>query len=231
MACGDYAHSGLPGGDLKTSVSRRGRGGAGETMPVPMDNRRPPLPPGVRAILWLDGVLLVAAALALAGMSPALGHGASAWTWMALGGAILTAGLAALSAFELTRPDARRAWFWLPVPAFALWIGASGVGCLSLPQGVDLMGDTPAEAAQCLGFLLGVSAPLLALILFMLWRTPRPLRGRAAAMGALASAGAAGALLTVFHPHDPALLDLAGHATAIALVLAISAGAARFRAT
>lgn len=187
-----------------------------------------PLPPGVRAILWLDGVLLLAAALALAGMSPALGKGDSAWTWIALGGSILTAGLAALSAFELSNPGASRAWLWLPVPVLLLWVGASGLGCLTLPQGTDVWGDTMAEAGECLGFLLAVSAPLLALILFMLWRSAPVVRGRALAMGALASAAAGSSLLVLVHPHDTAVLDLAAHGIALAVVLAISAAAARF---
>jgi hypothetical protein len=191
-----------------------------------MDTRQ--LPPGVRAILWLDGVLVVAAALALAGMKPALDAGATAWTWIALGGAILTAGLAALSAFELTTPGASRAWLWVPVPTFALWAAASGLGCLSLPADTEVWGDTLAEARKCLGFLLAISAPLLALILFMLWRAAPAVRGRALAMGALASAAAASAMLALVHPHDAALLDLGAHAVALAVVLAISAGAARF---
>jgi hypothetical protein len=194
-----------------------------------MDTRRRPLPPGVRAILWLDGVLLVAAVLALAGMKPALGHGASAWTWMALGGAILTAGLAALSAFELATARAGRAWLWVPVPTFALWTAASGLGCLSLPIDADVWGDSLPEARQCLGFLLAVSAPLLGLMLFMLWRAAPQVRGRALAMGALASAAAASALLALVHPHDAALLDLGAHAIALAVVLGISGGVARFR--
>jgi hypothetical protein len=197
--------------------------GASETRPA-----KAPLPPGVRAILWLDGVLLLAAALALAGMSPALGKGASAWTWIALGGSILTAGLAALSAFELSNPGASRAWLWLPVPVLLLWLGASGLGCLNLPQGTDVWGDKVAEAGKCLGFLLAVSAPLLALMLLMLWRSAPVVRGGALAMGALASAAAASSLLVLVHPHDTAVLDLAAHGIALAVVLAISAAAARF---
>jgi len=66
---------------------------------------RVPWPPALRAILWLDGVLLVAAGLALGGKPPALGHGADLWTWLALAGSTLTAVLAALSAFQLSLPS------------------------------------------------------------------------------------------------------------------------------
>src|SRR5688572_22113397 len=125
----------------------------------------------VRAILWLDGVLLVAAALALAGMPPAIERGASAWTWLALAGSTLTAATAALSAFELAAGQRRRAWLWLPLPSLLLWIGASGLGCFAPADGADLWGDTLGEAGQCLKFLLAISAPLLALIVFMLRRS------------------------------------------------------------
>jgi hypothetical protein len=52
--------------------------------------------------------------------------------------------------------------------------------------------------------------------------------GRAMALGALASAGAAASLLTLVHPHEGALLDLGAHAVAIATVVGISTLAARF---
>jgi hypothetical protein len=189
---------------------------------------RLPWPPAARALLWMDAVLLVVAALAVGGMPPALGHGASAWTWIALGGSTLTAVLAALSAFELSAPGRRQAWALLPVPAFLLWIGASGLGCLAPPSGAEVWGDEVSEAGKCLGFLLAISLPLLALILFMLWTAPL-MTARTLALGAIASAGAAASLLALVHPHDAALLDLGAHAVAIAIVLGITAAAARIR--
>ena len=189
--------------------------------------RRLPLPPAVHAILWLDGVLLVAAALALIGMPPALGRGASAWTWLALAGSTLTAASAALSAFELSERGRSRAWTWLPVPALILWIGASGAGCFGAE---NAWGATAAEAAQCLKFLLAISAPLLALMVFMLWRVaPRP-PALVLALGGLASAGAAASLLAIVHPHAPALLDLGAHAIALAIVLGATAAVTKIGA-
>lgn len=187
---------------------------------------RSPWPGAVRAILWIDAVVLAALALAAGGKPLALGYGDTLWTWTASGGAALTAALAALSAFELTSPERSRVWGWLPVPGFALWIGASGLGCLALPGGANAWGDTLAEAGECLAFLLKISAPLLALMLFMLWRAAPLMPWRAVAMGALASAGAAASLLALVHPHDVALLDLGAHAIAIAAVLAAGAVAA-----
>ena len=186
-----------------------------------------PWPAALRAILWMDAVVLAGLALAAGGKLPMLGYDSGLWTWTASAGSTLTAMLAALSAFELTSPGRRRLWGWLPVPGFALWIGASGLGCLSLPGGTDVWGDTLAEAGECLAFLLKISAPLLALMLFMLWRAAPLMPWPAVAMGALASAGAAAGLLALVHPHDAALLDLGAHAIAIAVVLAVGAVAAR----
>lgn len=177
----------------------------------------------VRAILWLDAVVLAALALAAAGKPSALVHDQSVWTWAASAGSTLTAVLAALSAFELTAPGRSRLWSWLPLPGFVLWIGANGLGCLALPNSSDVWGDTLAEAGECLRFLLLVSAPLLALMLFLLWRVAPLMPWRAATMGAVASAGAGATLLALVHPHDVALLDLGAHAISLAAVLTAAA--------
>ena len=197
-----------------------------------MDSVRPalPWPPAVHAILWLDGVLVVAALLALIGMPPALAQltseDASTWTWLAFVGSGLTAVSAALCAFGLGTPGRSHAWLLLPVPALALWIAGSGMGCVG---GEDVWGETLAEAGRCLGFLLMIATPLMVLILFMLWRAAARVPGRMLAMGALASAGAAASLLALVHPHDMSFLDLGAHAVALAVVLCVSALAARFR--
>jgi hypothetical protein len=197
-----------------------------------MDSVSPalPWPPAVHAILWLDGVLVVAALLALIGMPPALAQltseDASTWTWLAFVGSGLTAVSAALCAFGLGTPGRSHAWLLLPVPALVLWIAGSSMGCVG---GEELWGETTAEAGRCLGFLLMISTPLLVLILFMLWRAAARVPGRMLAMGALASAGAAASLLALVHPHDMSFLDLGAHAVALGVVLAISALAARLR--
>jgi hypothetical protein len=192
--------------------------------------RKPlPWPPAVHAILWLDAVLVFGAALALGGMPPELRHDASAATWMAIAGSTLTAALGALSAFELCAPRRNRAWLWLPVPALALWLAGSGLGCLGVQESAELWGDTPDEAGRCLAFLLGVSAPLFAVILLMLWRFAQPMPARVLAMGGLASAGAAASLLALVHPHDAPLLDIGVHALALVVLIGTGALAARFR--
>jgi negative regulator of sigma F NrsF-like protein len=185
-------------------------------------------PPAVRAILWLDAVLLVAAALALAGKPPALGQ-ADLWTWLALGGAALTAVLAALAAFHLGAPKHNPVWAQLPVPALVLWAAASGLGYLTMSAGAEVKGDTLGEARECLGFLLLTGLPLLALIVFMLWRAAAAAPRRVLTMGALASAGAAASLLMLVHPHASPALDLCAHGAAIAVLLGIAAAVAGLR--
>ena len=185
-------------------------------------------PPALRAILWLDAVVLVAAGLAFGGKPLALGHDADLWTWLALAGSTLTAVLAALSAFHLSLPASNHVWAQLPAPAVVLWVVAS-VGCLTLPADADAWGGSLPEAGECLGFLLTTGLPLLALMAFMLWRAAPHAPRRALWMGALASAGAAASLLTLMHPHPASTLDLCAHATAIVVVLGIGAAAARLR--
>jgi len=185
-------------------------------------------PPALRAILWLDAVLLVGAGLAFSGKPVALGQGADLWTWLALAGSTLTAVLAALSAFHLSVPSASHVWAQLPAPAFVLWVAAS-VGCLVMPADADALGDPLPKAGECLGFLLTTGLPLLALMVFMLWRAAPLAPRRALSMGALASAGAAASLLTLVHPHPASLLDLCAHASAIVVVLGIGLAAANLR--
>jgi hypothetical protein len=185
-------------------------------------------PPALRAILWLDAVLLFAAGLAFGGKPLALSHDADPWTWLALTGSTLTAVLAALSAFHLSMPSANQVWAQLPAPAFVLWLAAS-VGSLTMPASADAWGDTLPEAGECLGFLLTAGLPLLALMIFMLWRAAPHAPRRALLMGALASAGAAASLLTLVHPHPASVLDVCAHATAIVVVLGIGAAAAGLR--
>ena len=186
-------------------------------------------PPALRAILWLDVVLLVAAAFALAGKPPALAQ-ADLWSWLALGGAALTAVLAALAAFHLAADRDNAVWALLPVPALMLWAAASGLGYLTMPAGVEATGDTPGEALSCVGFLLMTGVPLLALIVFMLWRAAPFAPRRVLSMGALAAAGAASSLLMLVHPHASPALDLCAHAAVVAMLIGIAAAVARLKA-
>jgi len=193
-----------------------------------MRHSRSSWPPAVRAILWMDAVLVIAGILAFARVHPALGSGSGTWTWTALAGSTLTAGLAALSAFETSVPGRGRAWAWLPVPALALWLAATGLDCAAIPEGAHAWGSTLAEAGQCLRFLLSMSVPLLVLILAMLWWMAPARPALPMLLGALASAGGAASLLALVHPHPASFLDLAAaHAVALLVVLAAGAAASR----
>ena len=190
--------------------------------------------PSWRAGTWLGCVALIALALAARADLRAIGArlAAAPDMWLAVAGSIATAVLAAIAVFELSLPDRRPAWAWLPVPAVALWLGASGVGCLRL----EPIGSTPPASLQeatrsCLPFILGLSIPLAAMLVAML-RRARPLRpGPVAAMGGLASAAAAASLLWFVHPFDAGLLDLVVHALAVLVVIALTrlAGARTLR--
>jgi hypothetical protein len=118
----------------------------------------------------------------------------------------------------------------LPTPAFLLWVAASGLGCVGVSGEEETWGRNFGEASECFAFLLMVSAPLLAVMFGLLWWAGPTLPWRALAMGAVASAGAAATLLTLWHPHHATFLDLGAHAAALAAVLGIAALTARIRA-
>ena len=145
--------------------------------------------------------------------------------WLAVVGEVATMVLAAFAAFALGRPDASRAWALAPLPALGLWFAATGAGCLRdwvVPGTADI---SPAvEARECLTFILAVSIPLSALMIFMLRRSLSLQPGLTAAMAGLAAAAAAATLLNFFHPFDATATDLAVHTGAVLLVVVASRG-------
>jgi hypothetical protein len=184
-------------------------------------------PPGLRAIAWL--LLVLAGAVVMASIADlhamAMRLAAALDMRLAVAGSTLTAILAVVSAFELSLPDRARAWALLPLPAAALWLGASGMGCLRmwlLPY--STVGTLSETAHDCMMFIVGISLPL-SVVLFLMLRQARPLRpGLVAGMGGLAAAAAAASLLWFVHPYDTAATDVAVHIVAVLIVV----GAARF---
>ena len=178
-------------------------------------------PPVLRALFWLALVAAVAAVLATFADVAAMWHrlAASPDMWLAVLGSIATAATAAFAAFEISLPDRSRAWALLPVPALALWVGASGLGCMRayvLPgTHIAAIGET----RDCLLFIIGLSVPLSAALILMLRRAYSLAPTLTAAMAGLASAAAAATLLNFFHPFDAAAIDLAVHAAAVVLVV------------
>jgi hypothetical protein len=199
------------------------QGLAGDLKPV-----RPLQRPALRAAIWLAVVAAIAVGLAVLANVNAmwLRLTAAPDLWLAAAGSAMTAVLAAFAAFELSLPDAPRAWAALPLPAAAVWIAASGLGCLRTwiaPQShVAAMG----EARDCLFFIVALSVPLAALLFVMLRRAYPLYLGLTAAVGGLAVAAAAATLLNFFHPYDAAATDLAVHAVAVAIVIGLSSALA-----
>jgi hypothetical protein len=182
---------------------------------------RPLLSPPLRALTWLALVVAIAGALAMFANLPAMWHRLMATPDMALAaiGSATTAVAAAFAAFELSLPDRSRAWALLPVPAFALWLGASGLGCLRAYVLPGTHVATMGETRDCLVFIIGLSLPLSAVLILMLRRGCSLAPALTATMAGLASAAAAATLLNFFHPYDAAATDLVVHLFAVGLVV------------
>jgi len=183
---------------------------------------RPLPPPALRTLIWLMLVAAVAVAIAMFADVTAMWRRMTAIPdmWLAVLGSIGTMATAAFAAFELSLPDRSRAWGFLPLPALALWVGASGLGCMRayvLP-GTHVAGT--GEMRDCLLFIIGLSVPLSAALIVMLRRAYSLAPPLTAAMAGLASAAAAATLLNFFHPFDAALADLAVHAVTVLIVVA-----------
>lgn len=174
-------------------------------------------PPTLRALGWLAAVGALGIGLAaVRDMGVVMSRLAMAPDlWLSAVGALLTAALAAIAAFQLSVPGAQKAWALLPLPAALLWLGASGWGCL---RG-EVLGLEPRTPLECLRFIVLLSVPLSALLVWLL-RRACPLRpGLVAVLGGLAAAAAAAALLPLVHPHDPSALDLGAHMLAVGVVV------------
>jgi hypothetical protein len=133
---------------------------------------RPLPPPALRTLIWLMLVAAVAVAIAMFADVTAMWRRMTAIPdmWLAVLGSVATMATAAFAAFELSLPDRSRAWALLPLPALALWVGASGLGCMRayvLP-GTHVAGI--GEMRDCLLFIIGLSVPLSAALIVMLRR-------------------------------------------------------------
>jgi hypothetical protein len=181
-------------------------------------------PPTLRALGWLAMVGVIGVGLAtfadVNGMIRRLA--ATPDLWLAAGGSLLTAILAALAAFQLSLPDRTPAWALLPLPAAALWIGASGLGCLRSWVAPETQPIPPMEPASCLMLILGFSVPLSALLIVMLRRGYSLRPNLTAVVAGVACAAAAAALLNFVHSYDAAATDLAAHAVAVAIVIVLN---------
>lgn len=179
--------------------------------------------PIARAIFWLAGAA-AGASLLVAGLANTAEFMARAQDLrqkIELIATLATGILAVLAAFEMSLPDRSRAWALLPMPALALWLATTGLGCL---QGwIDGTPTDLRESAECFLILIGTSIPLGLALSWMLRRAkpmePMPV----AAMGGLGVAGIAAFVLQFFHPFDITIIDLAIHAVAIGMIVGVSA--------
>jgi hypothetical protein len=178
-------------------------------------------PPGLRVLFWLAIIGAVSLALAMVSDVGAMMHRlmAAPDMWLAVVGSVLTAVLAAAAAFQLSLPDRKAAWALLPLPAFLLWIGASGMGCLRPLSVADAYPMPPSGTEHCLMFILGLSLPLCLLLIVMLRRGFSLRPNLTAIIAGLACASAAATLLNFIHPYDAAATDLAVHALAVTIVI------------
>jgi hypothetical protein len=178
--------------------------------------------PALRAFGWLAIVAALGVALATFADVHAMVRrlAAAPDMWIAGIGSLLTAVLAVLAAFQLSLPDRKAAWALLPLPAAAVWICASGIGCLR-PWGLpDANPAALGETENCLIFILGISVALSIILIAMLRRAYSLRPNLAAAMGGLTCAAAAATLLNFIHPYDAAATDLAVHAFAAGVIVA-----------
>jgi hypothetical protein len=182
---------------------------------------RPLLSPPLRALIWLALVAAAAGGLAMFANLAAMWERLTATPDMMLAaiGSAATAATAAFAAFELSMPDRSRVWALLPLPAFALWLGASGLGCLRAYVLPGTHVATMGETRDCLVFIVGLSVPLSVVLILMLRRACSLAPGLTATMAGLASAAAAATLLNFFHPYDAAATDLVVHLFAVGLVV------------
>ena len=177
--------------------------------------------PGLRALAWLGLVTAAAAVLAsfsdLSDIVYRLHYVPD--MWLAVIGSVLTTILAAVATFQLSLPDRSPGWALLPLPGLAVWIAASGMGCLRAWVIPDMHPASLEEAKTCFTFIVALSVPL-SIVTVLMVRRAFPMRPNlTAATGGVAVAAAAATLLNFFHPYDVGATDLVVHVVAIGLVI------------
>jgi hypothetical protein len=177
--------------------------------------------PLVRFFVWLALVVGIAVGLAMIqDLQPLiLRFGGSLDLCASATGSLLTAVLAGVAALQLSLPDRKPCWALLPLPAAALWIGASAIDCLRSWAAVSAGSIALGGTDNCLLFILAVSIPLSVLFVLML-RSGYSLRPNLTSIACgLASGAAAATLLNFVHAHDATATDLAVHAFAVCAVI------------
>ena len=187
---------------------------------TPVRRLRPPL---LRAGLWLVATTVISAGIiaAAADLPIFMERARDPRQRVELTATLATGLLAILAAFELSLPDRSRAWAWLPLPALTVWLTASGLGCME--NWISGASYDFAESAECFLILIGISLPLGIALCWMLMRAKPIAPASVTAIGGLGVAAMAAFLLQFFHPFDVTIMDLAIHAVAVLIVIAVSA--------
>lgn len=179
-------------------------------------------PPAQRIAVWV-GVI----ALAVLAMTPFVDWPTvmprvmvSPDAWLAIVGSALTAVTAVIAAVRLGLPDASRRWALLPIAPAALWLGASGAGCMRIaPVAASTAAAGAQDSGDCFAFIVGVSVPLVLVLALILRRSYTLHPHLMTQMAGLACAAASATLLVLIHPFQISWLDLGMHAMAVALVM------------
>ncbi len=173
--------------------------------------------PAVRALEWLAVVAAVSLAviLSFANLGVFWQRVATPRVAVECAATALTGIAGIFAAFELSVPGRSLRWAALPLPPFLVWLAASGLGCLE-----NGLGSGVGESSHCFVFIVAVSTPLGASLMWML-RRARPIAPLpVAALGSLGAAATAAFVLQFFHPFDVTVIDLTLHLAAVAVVMA-----------
>ena len=184
---------------------------------------RPLAPPLLRAAIVVAAIIAgIAVAVAVGGNVGDLLQRYSGredllgWELTAM---MATGVLAVTGAFFLSVPGRSKLWLLAPVPAFALWLWLSAVGCYQLLLRSPGSGWELGDSVHCLLFILAASAVLGVPLAWRLAKArpvdPLPV----ALLGALGTAAFAAFLLQFFHPFAITFLDLGVHLAALLLVM------------
>lgn len=190
----------------------------------PVQVLAPPMRRALFLLAFMGAVALVA--ILTMGDMDTLRHryeGREAMMFAETAAMLATGALGVTGAFFLSVPGRSRLWMAAPLPAAAIWIALSGMGCWR-----DLVlhgseGWSLGHSRDCLLFLLGVSA---ALSIPTFWRLSRaapidPLR--VALPAGLGIAALSAFLLQFFHPLAVTFMDLGMHVVAVLVVIGAAA--------
>lgn len=174
--------------------------------------------PMLRAASWLGavGALIALAIWLFSDLTLSMQRLQDARLDCEMAGMLLTGILAVVAAFHLSLPDRSAAWALLPLPPLALWLASMGYNCYRhwFTDGWAL-----GSSWDCLKFIVGVSVPLCASLLYLLHRAAPLAPMRVAAIGGLGVASIAAFALQFFHPFDVTFLDLGTQVITVGLVV------------